>query len=140
MPGLLRDGSLAEEDDDTAETVDLTEFDGEGEEGDVFDSDGDDADDADDDEDVQSYLLFSSENWRWPSWLPRLHLEVISRRTWEGNGGGGAPSAATLTTQEELAHLREVFPQVTEGELRRVLLATSSLEGAIEQLLNGLEE
>ena len=86
---------------------------------------------------MHSYLLFSSENWRWPSWLPRLHLEVIQRRTWtEGIGErNDDASAGVLTTQEELAHLREVFPQVTEGELRRVLLASPSLEGAIEQLL-----
>ena len=61
----------------------------------------------------------------------------IQRRTWtEGIGErNDDASAGVLTTQEELAHLREVFPQVTEGELRRVLLASPSLEGAIEQLL-----
>lgn len=40
------------------------------------------ADDEDEGEEgeEQSYLLFSSENWRWPSWMPGLHLEVIRRR------------------------------------------------------------
>ena len=112
-------------------------------------------------EDVQSYLLFSSENWRWPSWLPRLHLEVVQRRSYDsgggvdGSGGGGgggagvgagggaglgaAPSAGSLTTEEELANLREVFPNVTEGRLRRVLLGSASLEAAIETLLDGLD-
>ena len=118
-----------------------------------------DEDEGEEDDDVHSYLLFSSEDWRWPSWLPRLHLELIQRRPTPnvganengggngsndgGNDGGGggeaAQSAGVLTTQEELAHLREVFPQVTEGELRRVLLASSSLEAAIETLLEGFE-
>ena len=118
-----------------------------------------DEEEGEEDDDVHSYLLFSSEDWRWPSWLPRLHLELIQRRPTPnvganengggngsndgGNDGGGggeaAQSAGVLTTQEELAHLREVFPQVTEGELRRVLLASSSLEAAIETLLEGFE-
>ena len=37
------------------------------------------------------------------------------------------------------ATVREVFPQVTEGELRRALLSSSSLEAAIESLLDGLD-
>ena len=36
-------------------------------------------------EEEQTLLLFSSENWRWPSWLPRLHLEII-RRPVRGEG------------------------------------------------------
>ena len=49
---------------------------------------------------------------RWPSWLPRLHLEIVQRRSYEGpaNAQGGAN---TLTTQEELMHLRELFPQTS---------------------------
>ena len=101
---------------------------------DLTDDLGDEGEEGEDD-DVQSYLLFSSENWRWPSWLPRLHLEIIQRRGYDH----APPSAGQLTTEEELANLREVFPQVTEGELRRVLLSSASLESAIEQLLDGLE-
>ena len=122
----------------------LDGFDGEGEGEEYSDYGEEGEEEGEEEEEVQSYLLFSSENWRWPSWLPRLHLEVIQRRGWDegagantnGRGGGGGGSAGQLTTQEELAQLREVFPQVTEGELRRVLLASPSLEAAIEQLLS----
>ena len=44
-----------------------------------------------------------------------------------------------MSTEDELAHLREVFPQVMEGQLRRVLLNSSNLESAIESLLDGFE-
>ena len=116
-------------------------------------------------EEGQSYLIFSSENWRWPSWLPRLHLEVVSRGSnWElgsatrggggrgpgggvgGGGGGGGRGGGVdgagvpATTTEELAQLRELFPQATETELRRVLLASASVEDAIETLLDGYAE
>merc|ERR1719171_426965 len=50
--------------------------------------------DEEEDDDVHSYLLFSSEDWRWPSWLPRLHLELIQRRTWTEGNERGAPAAA----------------------------------------------
>ena len=51
--------------------------------------DGDEGDEGEGEEgegeegEEQSYLLFSSENWRWPSWMPGLHLEVIRRRSVE---------------------------------------------------------
>ena len=129
------------------------EFDGEEDdyEDDEFDDEYDGEEGEEGDEEEHSYLLFSSENWRWPSWLPRLHLEVIQRRNaWEpsgggvggvggggGGGGGGAAAAPTAaaTTTEELAQLREVFPQATETELRRVLLASANVEDAIETLV-----
>jgi hypothetical protein len=115
-----REGDVEEEDDEDELTDDS----------DVTD------DGYDEDEEVQSYLLFSSDNWRWLSWLPRLHLEIVQRRAPEPDA---AAAATTMTTAEELSHLREVFPQVTSSELRRVLLASPSLEAAIEQLLDGLE-
>ena len=77
-------------------------------------------------EEEQTLLLFSSENWRWPSWLPRLHLEII-RRPVRGE--------TTANVEAELAQLRDVFPQMTELALRRALLQSSSLETAIESLL-----
>ena len=75
---------------------------------------------------MHSYVLFSSENWRWPSWLPRLHLEIIRRPV---------RAEATANVEAELAQLRDVFPQMTELALRRALLQSSSLEAAIESLL-----
>ena len=77
-------------------------------------------------EEEQTLLLFSSENWRWPSWLPRLHLEIIRRPV---------RAEATANVEAELAQLRDVFPQMTELALRRALLQSSSLEAAIESLL-----
>ena len=43
------------------------------------------------------------------------------------------------SSQEELSQLREVFPQLPEASLRRALLRASSLETAVEQLLQGFE-
>jgi len=94
------------------------QFDDEGEgEGDEGEGEG---------EEEQTLLLFSSENWRWPSWLPRLHLEIIRRPV---------RAEATANVEAELAQLRDVFPQMTELALRRALLQSSSLEAAIESLL-----
>ena len=50
------------------------------------------------------------------------------------------PSGETTANVEaELAQLRDVFPQMTELALRRALLQSSSLEAAIESLLEGNE-
>ena len=89
---------------------------------------------AADEADVTSFLLFSSENWRLLSWLPRLHLEVVRRRA-----SGPAPSGPDQTVAE-IGQLRELFPNMTDAALRRTLLAHSSLEDAIEQLLDGYEQ
>ena len=63
---------------------------------------------------------------RWPSWLPRLHLEIIRRPV---------VAQTPANVEAELAQLRDVFPQMTELALRRALLQSSSLETAIESLL-----
>ncbi|KAL1503646.1 hypothetical protein AB1Y20_012120 [Prymnesium parvum] len=131
--GLLADGSDSsaagrDEGDGRLDTgrgfdADMGEEEGEEEEGDEGDE--------------QSFLLFSSENWRWPSWMPGLHLEVIRRRSLDE-----PPISTTQESdarQEELSQLREVFPQLPEVSLRRALLRSSSLETAIEQLLQGFE-
>ena len=72
MAGMQPDGALAiaavhDGDADGADT-DREHEDGEedGEEGDG---------------DEQNFLLFSSDNWRWPSWMPGLHLEMIRRHS-----------------------------------------------------------
>ena len=97
-----------------------------GEEGAEGEDDGEEGEDGDE----QTLLLFSSENWRWPSWLPRLHLEIIRRPV---------RVETPASVEAEMARLREVFPQVPELALRRALLRSSSLEVAIETLLEGLE-
>lgn len=94
--------------------------------GDDGDGEGDEGEGEGEGEEEQTLLLFSSENWRWPSWLPRLHLEII-RRPVRGE--------TTANVEAELAQLRDVFPQMTELALRRALLQSSSLEAAIESLL-----
>lgn len=52
---------------------------GRGNETNVGEDEGEDGDG--DEAEEQSIFLFSSENWRWPSWMPGLHLEVIRRRS-----------------------------------------------------------
>uniref|UniRef100_A0A7S3ALY7 CUE domain-containing protein n=1 Tax=Haptolina ericina TaxID=156174 RepID=A0A7S3ALY7_9EUKA len=101
--------------------------------GNTGEAEGEEGEEGEDEMDEHSFLLFSSENWRWPSWMPGLHLEVIRRRSLD------EPPVATSTTQEELNRLREVFPQLPEEALRRALLRNASLEDAIENLLQGLE-
>jgi len=100
------------------------------------DADGGEAGEGDEayeeDGEEHSYLLFSSEHWHWPSWLPRFHLEVI-RRT--ARAPETRQHAAANTTEEDLRQLRDVFPQQSEVALRRALLRAPSLELAIESLL-----
>ena len=120
--GVWRDAGLYPRDE--GESEEEGEEEGEGEEG-----EGEEAE--------QSYLLFSSENWRWPSWMPGLYLEVIRRHSSAGWNETAEDSVAT--TQEELFQLREVFPQLPEQALRRALLREATLEDAIESLLQELE-
>jgi hypothetical protein len=154
----------------------------------------------------QSYAIFSSENWAWLSWLPRLQLEIVRRpaagrflarprgsgandptgatrqgtpravsdalpssgsnsvnpgrlaaspvprravetldaaRSMPSALGAGLAAGAGRGTEpgdvvhaREMAQLREVFPHMTEGALRRALLRTGSLEQAVEVLLS----
>ena len=88
--------------------------------------------------DASAHLLFSTEHWRrlwpgwlWPSWLPRLQLEIVRRRPAGGEGALYGRSAA-----EELAQLRELFPSLPEAALRRELLRHGSMQVAVEQLLD----
>lgn len=155
----------------------------------------------------ESYAIFSSENWAWPSWLPRLQLEVVrrparadglvsARRSARGRGASdttgavrqgaatsdtvphsafgavspGRPAASPVARRaadllhgprgtpsgpgvgngtgagrstepgdvvhaRDMAQLRDVFPHMTEGALRRALLRRGSLEQAVEALL-----
>ena len=105
----------------------------EGEEEGGEEGEGEEGEGEEEDDEVQSFLLFSSENWRWPTWLPRLHLELIRRRT-------RTPAQTADDTAAELAQLRELFPNTSDGSLRRTLLSSPSLEAAIEQLLDGFEQ
>ena len=175
----------------------------------------DDEEEEEEEDYEETFSIFSSENWVWPSWLPRVQLEVVrrpsraalagrtarrehrssrsramedvarlsaqaralrqamdarpnyglnsariaaaaqrqqntarnavetvasntrSRGQSESNNSAAADSRepGEFAYSREMSQLREVFPHVADGALRRALLRGGSLEAAVEALL-----